>query len=458
MQKVDKSAKIKNMDTHYGPDKFWEVKGAGNLKFNEPLKPNDKRYVDLDEARGKNVFNRLLKPLGFDKDFEPKLLEEDENHYILFCGHRGCGKSTELNRIAQKLHRPDGYYVITCNIVEDLDVNNIEYVDILFLVAQNIVEQLDANGISIDESKLQNLKNFFTERIITRIEEKDFEAQIESGIEAKAGLPFIGALFAKMTSAFKTNSTHRDEIRDLVRNQFSIFKNDFNILLKEIKEKIRQKELGKNLLVIIDGTDRLTRADCDHIFINHASQLTQLETNFIYTVPIHLVYESNQIKNFYENTFVLPNVILTNESDGKKKTESWKAMRDLIKRRIHPNLFDGEKTITHIIEMSGGHIRELIHILQESFNMSETETFTRQAVASGIKRLQADYMRILNEKDYERLLSLYKTKDKESDDIMKNLLFNSVVLEYNDYWRDINPIVRESSEFQKKLKADEPQT
>ena len=442
------------MSDHYGPDKFWEVKAAGNLKFDEPLKPNDERYVDLNEARGKNVFNRLLKPLGFDKGFEPRLVEENENHYILFCGHRGCGKSTELNRIAQKLHRPDGYYVVTCNIIDDLDTNNTQYVDILFLVAQKIVQQLDSDGISIDESKLQDLKDFFKERIISQIKERNFAAQIEAGIEVKAGLPFIGALLAKMTSAFKTSSTHRDEIRELVRNQYSIFKNAFNNLLKETKKNILQKELGKNLLVVIDGTDRLSRVDCDHIFINHASQLTQLETNFIYTVPIHLVYESNQIRNNYENPFVLPNVILTHELDGKKKQKSWKAMRDLIKRRIHPDLFDDpEKTIDYIIEMSGGHIRELIHILQESFTMSDTDTFTMDAVKTAIRHLQADYMRFLKEQDYERLLRLYKTKDKESDDIMKNLLFNSVVLEYNDFWRDINPIVRQASEFQKKLKA-----
>lgn len=445
------------MKYKFGPKNFWQVKKEGNLKFNEALKPRDERYVDLNKARGENVYNRLLKPLGFDKDFTPKLIEEDENHYILFCGHRGCGKSTELNIIAEQLHRPDGYFVVQCNIVEDLDINNIEYVDILFLVAQKIAETLHQAKIPIENRHIEDLREFFQERIVSQVKKKDFEANITTGLKSKFGFDFIGTIFANLTSAFKTSSTYKEEVRRLVKNQFSMFKTIFNRMLDEIRKTLKKRKLGKNLLVIIDGTDRLTREDCDKIFINHASQLTQLETNFIYTVPIHLVYESNQIKNFYEAPFVLPNVILERKKKGVKQV-GWEAMKQLIYRRIHPELFDSEKTVLHIIEMSGGHIRELIHILQEAFNASDTEKFDKKAVDEGIERLKADYMRILNSDDYKRLVKLEKEKDKESDENMKHLLFNSVVLEYNDYWRKINPIVKATEEFKRFLNAYERTT
>jgi energy-coupling factor transporter ATP-binding protein EcfA2 len=439
------------MKYKYGPKHFWQVKKEGNLKFNEALKPGDERYVDLNKARGENVYNRLLKPLGFDSSFTPKLIEEYENHYVLFCGHRGCGKSTELNRIAQKLHRPDGYFVVQCNIVDDLDINDIEYVDILFLVAQKIGERLHEESISINKRHIDDLRDFFQERIVKKVKKKDFEASITTGLKSKLGFEFIGAIFANFTSAFKTSSTYKEEVRMHVKNQFSMFRTIFNRMLDEIKQKLIKKKLGKNLLVIIDGTDRLTREDCDHIFINHASQLTQLETNFVYTVPIHLVYESNQVKNFYDAPFVLPNVILeVKRVKGEKPGRD--AMKQLIYRRIHPGLFDSEKTVDYIIEMSGGHVRELLHILQEAFNSSGTERFDREAVNKGIEMLKADYMRILSSDDYKRLVRLEKEKDKESDDIMKNLLFNSVVLEYNDYWRKINPIVKAADEFRRFLK------
>ena len=45
-----------------------------------------------------------------------ELIDTSENRYILFCGHRGCGKSTELNNQVKTFHRPDGYFVVYCNI------------------------------------------------------------------------------------------------------------------------------------------------------------------------------------------------------------------------------------------------------------------------------------------------------------------------------------------------------
>jgi len=443
-------------ENEFGPKNFWQVKKEGNLKFDEPLKPGDKRYVDLNKARGEDGYTRLLKPLGFDKTFTPKMIEEDKNHYILFCGHRGCGKSTELNLIAEKLHRPDGYFVVQCDVVGYLDPNNIEYVDILFLVAQRIAEKLQEADVPIDKRHCDDLDSFFQERIIKQVKEKDFGTSMNAGLQSKLGFDFIGSIFANFTSVFKTSSTYSEEVRRLVKNQFSMFKAIFNRMQDEIRKNLRENNKGKNLLVIIDGTDKLSREICDRIFIDQASQLTQLETNFIYTVPIHLVYESNQVKNFYEAPFVLPNVILEKKKAGGPI--GWDAMKNLVYRRIHPDLFDNEKTVHDIIKMSGGHIRELIHILQEAFNASDTDMFDRKAVNKGIGWLKAEYMRFLNSNDYERLVKLEKAKDKESDDIMKNLLFNSVVLEYNDYWREINPIVKATDEFRRFLKAHEKET
>ncbi|MGE5342792.1 MAG: hypothetical protein ACM3SY_15060 [Candidatus Omnitrophota bacterium] len=441
------------MEYKYGPKNFWQVKNQGNLKFDLALKPGDERYVELDKARGEKVYNRLLKPLGFDNNFIPRSIERDENHYILFCGHRGCGKSTEIKRIAQKLHRPDGYFVVYCDIEVDLDPNNIEYVDVLFLVAQKIAEKLADAGVMISQQHIDDLSDFFQERIIKKLNQNDLEASIKAGIKSKFGFEFIGSIFASLTTAIKSNTTYIEEVRKEVKNQFSLFKTIFNRMLNEIKQNIIKEEKGKSLLVIIDGTDRLSRDACDHIFINHASQLTQLETSFIYTVPIHLVYESSQVKNIYEAPFVLPNVILEKNNTGDQT--GWEAMKQLIYRRIHPELFDSEETVHYIIEMSGGHVRELIHILQAAFNESDTEMFDRKAAEMGIHRLKADYMRILNSRDYKRLVKLEKEQDKESDEIMKNLLFNLVVFEYNDYWREINPIVKKTDEFQKYLKANE---
>jgi len=439
------------MNGNYGPNDFWQVKGAGNLEINESISTDDPRYVDLNKGRGDNVFNRLLRPLGFDNDCVPTLIDPSKNHYILFCGHRGCGKSTELNGLVKIFHRPDGYFVVYCNIMEDLNANNIDYVDILFLAAQKLAEKLGDEKVKIDNKHIKNLKDFFDERVITQIKSKDIETSIKAGVKAKAGFDFIGSIFGHFTTGFKDNATYKEEVRSSIKNNFSLFKTIFNRMLDEIKQKIVKTKKGKSLLIIFDGIDKIKKELCDQIFINNASQLIQIETSFIYTVPINLFYEGRQINNYFQ-TYTLPMVILKRKDSIKPNKDGLEAMKDMLFRRVHPDLFDSGKTVNRIIKMSGGHPRELLHILQETFNVSDTKMFDADSVEKGIDILKAGYVRILGEKDYERLVRLAKTGDKESDDIMTNLLYNSVVLEYNDYWREVNPIVSESEDYKKALK------
>jgi len=444
-------------DTHL-PKDFWDVKNKGNLRYNDAISPEDERYADLNSGRGPKVFDSLFKQLGLDKDGNPKLVDVETSQYILFCGHRGCGKSTELKRIAHILKKPDAYFVVECNIVEDLDPNNIEYVDILFLAAQRLADVLSDSNIEVGNQHMEDLKAFFNERIISSLKSKDFSTGISAGGNAKTGFALVASIFGQFTAAFKYNSTHKEEVRTIVKNHFSLFKTIFNRMLEEIKENIKRSNRGKNLIIIIDGTDRLTREDCDRIFINNASQLTQIETNFIYTVPIHIVYEDRQVANFYDKVFVLPMVIIEDHNTGKRDKEGWSAMEDMIRKRIPDELFDSSITIKRAIEMSGGHPRELLHILQEAFNSSDTDLFDRDAVELALDTIKADYMRFLDAEDYSRLARLEIEDDKESDDRMKRLLFNSAALEYNSYWRMVNPIVRETKEYKKAYEREKEQS
>ncbi|MDZ7876204.1 MAG: hypothetical protein U5L45_00960 [Saprospiraceae bacterium] len=44
---------------------------------------------------------------------------------------RGSGKTSELEKIAQKLHNKDCFFCVTCNLDEGHDKNDLEYMDIL---------------------------------------------------------------------------------------------------------------------------------------------------------------------------------------------------------------------------------------------------------------------------------------------------------------------------------------
>jgi hypothetical protein len=80
----------------------------------EPLKPGDPRYVDCTDVRGdENTVSRMFKIIS---------LSDRPTHQI-FTGHRGCGKSTELPRLKERL-TDDGFYVVYFAADEDLDPND----------------------------------------------------------------------------------------------------------------------------------------------------------------------------------------------------------------------------------------------------------------------------------------------------------------------------------------------
>ncbi len=89
------------------PRDIWEVNQS--VQLDEHLEAGDPRWVDTEAARGEYSRTRFCRTLGVDRA-KRRLVAPDRGYY-LFCGHRGCGKSTELRRIARELHHDDLYYV-----------------------------------------------------------------------------------------------------------------------------------------------------------------------------------------------------------------------------------------------------------------------------------------------------------------------------------------------------------
>ena len=64
---------------------------------------------------------------------------------FLLLGHRGCGKSTELNRMTERLEKR-GYPVKTITCSMDLDLFNIVYSDLFILMGEALLELADESG------------------------------------------------------------------------------------------------------------------------------------------------------------------------------------------------------------------------------------------------------------------------------------------------------------------------
>ena len=134
------------------------------------------------------------------------------------------------------------------------------------------------------------MNNWSQEKIVSNVELKDFASEIKAGASVEAGLLFFGKLFASATNALKVNSTHKKELRQVLKNHFTEFAEAFKQLIAAAETGLKAANQGRKLLFIVDGTDRLSKDDSERFFITDVHQLQLIDGLFVYCAPIHMIY------------------------------------------------------------------------------------------------------------------------------------------------------------------------
>ncbi|MEM7016780.1 MAG: ATP-binding protein [Pseudomonadota bacterium] len=434
---------------YQAPSDLWDM--DAQLQFNEALEPGDPRYVPTAEARGNFSQQRLFRTLGVDdRDPEQLVLRKrgHDNLYIAFCGHRGCGKSTELRKLAGQLHHADRFYVVFLDALEELDYNNLRYADVLLALVKDLFAQLEQDGFHIDSVLLQKLYDWFSERVETDARTEELAAEIKSGVELEAGVPFFSKIFSSFTAVMKSASQRKEELRTVVENSFSEFAAAFNTCILAAEDAIQRAQCGHKLLFIIDGTDRLSGEDSARFFIRDVDQLKQIDANFIYCAPIHLIYDGIHMQQNFRH-IVLPMIKLHEKGDETPLADGYQTMREMIYQRAAPGLFESEVLVDTLIERAGGNPRDLFKLLHYAFLQAKQDVLDTAAVNSAIQDLAVDYKRILDTTDYPLLRKIDQNPDaEENSERIRFLLYNLALLEYNGYWRQSHPTIRTLSNYQ----------
>lgn len=440
------------MSENEQPISIWDAKN--NLTYDQPLQPNDTKFVDLTPARGQFSLRRLYNELNVDN--QGVLQNPPRKKYILFTGHRGCGKSTELLRIADYLHDAKRYYVVHLDCLETLDINNLKYSDVLLALAAALLKKMeDEDGISMEQVHLSRLENWFNDRVITHATLRNMEAELKAGAKAKGGLPWLVELFAELTNKISIGSTYRDELREVVRNNFTEFADSFNQLIRAAEDKLKTQGLGGRILFSVDGTDRLDSEDSHRFFIEDIHQLTQIQSLFIYCAPIDLLRANNQLSASFGQIVRVPMLKVRNQDDEAIE-ENYEIVRKMVHCRVPEYLFDSAETLDYLIKFSGGHPRDLLRLLNVAINNREEELIDQLAAERAVKELANDYRRFINSDDYARLVDIDAAPDSPddfTDDISSKMLYNLILLEYNDYFWKSHPVITTLPGYKKAAKA-----
>jgi energy-coupling factor transporter ATP-binding protein EcfA2 len=436
---------------------IWDAKNR--LTFNEPLRPDDelsqRLFVDTSRARGDFSLKRLHRELNVDNQgIAHTAPTAPQKQYILFTGHRGCGKSTELLRTAAFLHHPDRYYVIHLDCLEKLDINNLKYSDVLLALAAALLERLEQEeGIIIDQVFLTRLENWFKERVEVHTALRDFATEVKAGAKIQTGLPWLGKLFGELTDKINIGSSYREELRLVVRNSFTEFAEAFNQRIRAGEEKIRAAGKGKRILFTVDGTDRLDQEDAPKFFVEDVHQLTQINGLFIYCAPIHLLHQVNTLNANFSQPFRLP-MLKVRDRDGEDLSENIAVMRELALRRVPEQLFDELDTVDYLVRYSGGHPRDLLRLLNVAITSAEEERIDRTAAEKAVKQVANEYRRFISDNDYTRLVQIDlhpDAPDDFTDEQSNELLYNLSLLEYSDYFWKSHPLITSLPGYEKAL-------
>ena len=421
-----------------------------------PLESGDPRYVDCAQVRG-GPDTRLDEVMGWRIEVAKQPVHQ------LLSGHRGCGKSTELLRLAQRL-RDKGYFVIYFAADEDIDVGDVEYTDVLLSIVKRLERALAEEGIEVDPELVRSILLWFAEVVYGWTDEREVERILEAefGLGAMAPLPLIAKMLARLTGHIKTGRQVRREVRLKLDPQISQLLERANLFIHSALTDLKKKG-WKDLVILIDNLDRIAlrvldertgRTSHDAVYLEHADQLKALDAHIIYTVPISMFYslKATQLTGAFPKHFILP-MIKVQEEDGRPCEEGIAILREVAEKRIDVERLFAPGVVEYLAAKSGGMIRDFIRLLGYTIEMASArggKLPIEKTIAEGaFQRLVNEYGRMVPDEHFPLLARVHREKRVKNDASHQAMLYNLSVLEYLDgeRWCDVHPAVLELREF-----------
>lgn len=298
------------------------------------------------------------------------LLEPDKDASILFTGHVGCGKTSELNRIAAAWQNQ--YLVIPLQMEDETDVNDLEYTDLYLVIIKQVVLAMQQAGLQSDHDLLTSVEDWFKE--VTKETEETVERSVNVHAAASLGseVPFLAQLLVKVMAQIKGGSKEKVTIRQELRREVTRLKTDMNLLLRDGTQQLKQRFPDKKgFLLILDGLDKCPPDVATRLFVDYAAQLVNLSCTVIYTVPIAILYSTRKLGSFFESPHVVPMINIYQFERGRTELnpvpDGIAQMVDLIAYRVEVEAVVSAPTLlTTLAEASGGHIRQMMRMARRS--------------------------------------------------------------------------------------------
>ena len=411
-----------------------------NVFSPEPLKTEQMDEFYCNKTMEYRMSDKYNSPM---EDILDICQEAGDGTAFLLLGHKGCGKSTELNRLSTELEAT-GHKVKTIVCSMDLDLLNIVYSDLFILMGEALLQMAEECGCAIDKAILNDINNFWDEAIKITASTEQETASLETGVsvETPKVISNILNIFAKIKADLKYNEETRLEYRKRISTRSS----EWMKLLGKVSEEIREQSNGKAPIIIFEDLDKLNPEDAWKVFYHYAAILSGMRFPVIYTFPIGLSYDARfSALEAYFVTKTLP-MIKIETVEGESFDDGINVIREIVEKRASLHLFE-EDVLEQLIRYTGGSLRDLFHAINASAKRAGRRAGTAISMEDAdkaLEELKTSLTRRIEENDYKFLINIYQGNKERIEDkqMLLKMLQASVVLEYNGRrWHNVHPLV-----------------
>jgi hypothetical protein len=396
----------------------------------QPLDADDARYEPFDERglRGEPARRRLLDTI--------QVLNRPATQ--LFTGLLGSGKSTELRRLALDLGR-ENFFVASTNVVEREDpfirrAEPLQPAELLLAACLTIDEALSAVHVAL-RSPLDALWSSLTREIA-------FDAALNLGV-------------FQLKARFTGEPAFRDKLNERQRDAPLAFKRGVNGFIAAARRLVQERELGRDLVVILDGLEKI--ADTDDparesafrdVFLRNAD-VVRLPCHVVYPVAPFMIQFSGELGALYDAEPVVLPMVRVRRRDENVDGAGVDGMLDALRLRGLDTAFDSDETARRLVLASGGYVRDLLRLVREAIMVcpDADERLSDDVAHKAMRRIRRTYREGLFEEFREPLRRARRRKDFDLNDdsrpLLARLLRAHVLLRYHndDEWYDAHPLL-----------------